>query len=55
MTNEELQKAIELAEESVEGFADDDSFEMTLAKAVLELQDRLKKEREACANICEEK
>ena len=55
MTNEELQKAIELAEESVEGFADDDSFEMTLAKAVLELQDRLKNEREACANICEEK
>ena len=54
MTNEELKKAIELAEESVEGFADDDSFEMTLAKAVLELQDRLKKEREACAKVCEE-
>jgi hypothetical protein len=54
MTNEELQKAIELAEESVEGFADDDSFEMTLAKAVLELQDRLNNEREACAIIVDE-
>jgi hypothetical protein len=54
MTNEELQKAIELAEESVEGFADDDSFEMTLAKAVLELQDRLKKERERILDIMKE-
>jgi len=50
MTNEELQKAIEVAEESVEGFAEEDSFEMLLAKAVLELKDRLSNEREAVAN-----
>jgi hypothetical protein len=53
MTNEELQKAIEVAEESVEGFAEKDSFEMLLAKAVLELKDRLNNEREACAKIVE--
>jgi len=50
MTNEELQKAIEVAEESVAGFADDGSFEHLLAMAVLELKDRVLKEREACAN-----
>jgi hypothetical protein len=53
MTNEELQKAIEVAEESVEGFAEEDSFEMLLAKAVLELKDRLNNEREACAKIAD--
>jgi SOS response regulatory protein OraA/RecX len=50
MTNEELQKAIEVAEESVEGFAEEDSFEMLLAKAVLELKGRLSNERESVAN-----
>jgi hypothetical protein len=37
MTDEELQKAIEVAKESVSGFADEDSLEMLLADAVLEL------------------
>ena len=50
MTNEELKKAIEVAEESVEGFAEEDSFEMLLAKAVLELKGRLSNERESVAN-----
>ena len=41
MTEEDLNKAIEVAEEAVAGFADDDSFEQLLALAVLELRDRL--------------
>jgi hypothetical protein len=41
MTEEDLNKAIEIAEEAVAGFADDDSFEQLLALAVLELRDRL--------------
>jgi len=50
MTNEELQKAIEIAEESVAGFADKDSFEMLLAEAVLELRERLNTERVTVAD-----
>jgi hypothetical protein len=53
MTDEELNKAIEVAEESVAGFADDGSFEHLLAMAVLELKDRVLKEREACAKVAE--
>ena len=53
MTEADLNKAIEVAEEAVAGFADDDSFEQLLALAVLELRDRLNNEREACAEICE--
>ena len=41
MTEADLNKAIEIAEEAVAGFADDDSFEQLLALAVLELRDRL--------------
>ena len=41
MKEEDLNKAIEVAEEAVAGFADDDSFEQLLALAVLELRDRL--------------
>ena len=41
MTEEDLNKAIEVAEEAVAGFADDDSFEQLLALAVIELRDRL--------------
>jgi len=41
MTDADLNKAIEVAEEAVAGFADDDSFEQLLALAVLELRDRL--------------
>jgi hypothetical protein len=54
MINEELQKAIEVAEESVEGFAEKDSFEMLLAKAVLELKDRLNNERERILEMVKE-
>jgi hypothetical protein len=54
MTDADLNKAIEVAEEAVAGFADDDSFEQLLALAVLELRDRLNNEREACAKIAEE-
>ena len=54
MTDEEMQKAIEVAKESVAGFADNDSFEMLLAKAVLELQTRLHIEEECYKNLCEE-
>jgi hypothetical protein len=54
MTDEELQKAIEVAKESVAGFADNDSFEMLLAEAVLELQTRLYIEEECYKNLCEE-
>ena len=41
MTEEDLIKAIEVAEEAVAGFADDGSFEQLLAMAVLELRDQL--------------
>jgi hypothetical protein len=41
MTETELKKAIEIAEESTNGFADDGSFEFLLATAVLELNKRL--------------
>jgi hypothetical protein len=51
MTEADLNKAIEIAEESTNGFADDGSFEHLLATAVLELRDRLSNEREACAKI----
>ena len=54
MTDKDLKKAIEVAEEAVAGFADDDSFEEVLALAVLELRNRLNNEREACAKICDE-
>jgi hypothetical protein len=54
MNSADLVKAIEVAEESVAGFADNDSFEMLLAHAVLELQKRLNAEREAYNNVCEE-
>ena len=54
MNDADLNKAIEVAEEAVAGFADDDSFEQLLALAVLELRDRLNNEREACAKIAEE-
>ena len=54
MTDADLNKAIEVAEEAVAGFADDDSFEQLLALAVLELRDRLNNEREVCAKIAEE-
>lgn len=55
MTEDELNKAIEVAEESVAGFADDGSFEQLLAMAVLELKDRVLKEREACAKLCDDR
>jgi hypothetical protein len=51
MNSADLVKAIEVAEESVAGFADNDSFEMLLAHAVLELQKRLNAEREAYNNL----
>jgi len=51
MTEADLKKAIEIAEESTNGFADDGSFEHLLATAVLELKDRLNNEREICAKI----
>jgi len=41
MTEADLTKAIEIAEESTNGFADDGSFEFLLATAVLELNKRL--------------
>jgi hypothetical protein len=54
MNSADLVKAIEVAEESVAGFADNDSFEMLLAHAVLELQKRLNAEREAYNNLRDE-
>ena len=54
MNEADLKKAIEIAEESTNGFADDGSFEHLLATAVIELRDRLNNEREACAKIAEE-
>jgi hypothetical protein len=41
MTEADLNKAIEIAGESTNGFADDGSFEHLLAMAVLELKKRL--------------
>ena len=51
MTDADLNKAIEVAEEAVAGFADDDSFEQLLALAVLELRDRLNKAKKATADL----
>ena len=51
MTEADLNKAIEVAEEAVAGFADDDSFEQLLALAVLELRDRLNKAEKATADL----
>jgi len=50
MTDADLNKAIEVAEEAVAGFADDDSFEQLLALAVLELRERLDTERVTVAD-----
>jgi len=50
MTDADLNKAIEVAEEAVAGFADDDSFEQLLALAVLELRERLNTERVTVAD-----
>jgi hypothetical protein len=55
VTDDELNKAIEIAGEAVYGgFADDDSFEHLLARAVLELSSRLKIELDAYKNLMEE-
>ena len=54
MTDADLNKAIEVAEEAVAGFADDDSFEQLLALAVLELRDRNKIDREKFYNLFDE-
>ena len=55
MTDQELNKAIEIAGEAVYGgFADDDSFEFLLSRTVLELASRLKVELEAYKNLMEE-
>jgi hypothetical protein len=53
MNESDLKKAIEIAEESTCGFADDGSFEHLLATAVLELRDRLNNEREEIAKMVE--
>ena len=50
MTDADLNKAIEVAEEAVAGFADDDSFEQLLALAVIELRERLNTERVTVAD-----
>ena len=54
MTDADLNKAIEVAEEAVAGFADDDSFEQLLALAVLELRDQNKIDREKFYNLFDE-
>jgi len=55
MTDDELNKAIEVAGEAVYGgFAEDDSFEFLLSRAVLELASRLNSELEAYKNLQEE-
>jgi hypothetical protein len=54
MTEADLNKAIEVAEEAVAGFADDDSFEQLLALAVLELRDQNKIDREKFYNLFNE-
>ena len=50
MNEADLKKAIEIAEESTSGFADDGSFEQLLALAVLELRERLETERVTVAD-----
>ena len=54
MTEADLKKAIEIAEESTNGFADDGSFEQLLAMAVIELRDRNKIDREKFYNLFDE-
>ena len=54
MKDVDLNKAIEIAEESTNGFADDDSFEQLLAMAVIELRDRNKIDREKFYNLFDE-
>ena len=54
MTDAELKKAIEIAEESTCGFADDGSFEHLLATAVLELRDQNKIDREKFFDLLDE-
>jgi hypothetical protein len=54
MTDADLNKAIEIAEESTNGFADDGSFEQLLALAVIELRDRNKIDREKFYNLFDE-
>jgi len=55
MTDTELNKAIEVAGEAVYGgFAEEDSFEYLLSRAVLILQTRLNTQEEAYRNLCEE-
>lgn len=54
MKKEDLDKAIEVAEEAVAGFADDGSFEQLLAMAVLELRDRVAEAYQDGWNACRE-
>jgi hypothetical protein len=54
MREVDLNKAIEIAEESTNGFADDGSFEQLLALAVIELRDRNKIDREKFYNLFDE-
>jgi hypothetical protein len=54
MKEVDLNKAIEIAEESTNGFADDGSFEQLLAMAVIELRDRNKIDREKFYNLFDE-
>jgi len=54
MKEVDLNKAIEIAEESTNGFAYDGSFEQLLAMAVLELRDRNKIDREKFYNLFDE-
>ena len=54
MNEVDLKKAIEVAEESTSGFADDGSFEHLLATAVLELRDQSNAEREKFYNLFDE-
>jgi hypothetical protein len=54
MKEVDLNKAIEIAEESINGFADDGSFEQLLAMAVIELRDRNKIDREKFYNLFDE-
>ena len=54
MKKEDLDKAIEVAEEAVAGFADDGSFEQLLAMAVLELRDMVAKPYQDGWDACRE-
>jgi hypothetical protein len=54
MKEVDLKKAIEIAEESTNGFADEGSFEQLLAMAVIELRDRNKIDREKFYNLFDE-